>query len=313
MKKAVVIGGKGKVGTYLVPGLWEMGYEVINVSRGESLPFLPHGCWEDTRQVKLDRKQPDFEARIAELGADVVLDMICFKNSDMQKLAAALKGRVQHYLVTGSVWMHGAAEVTPYTEDMCRTPFCEYGRQKLAMDEEIARLYAMEQFPGTIVHPGHIVGPGHMPVNPQGNRNPAVFTALRRGEELVLPNMGMETLGHVHAEDVAGVFLAALKAGSVSYGQGFHATAGRAITLRGYARAVAGWYGKEANLRYMPFEDWAKTVSEADAAATLDHIAHSPNASMEKAQRMLGFTPRWSSLQAVRESLNWLVENGEVE
>ena len=31
MKKAVIIGGKGKIGTYLVPGLWEMGYEVINI------------------------------------------------------------------------------------------------------------------------------------------------------------------------------------------------------------------------------------------------------------------------------------------
>ena len=40
--KAVVIGGKGKVGTYLTPLLVGMGYEVVNVSRGPYRPWLPY-------------------------------------------------------------------------------------------------------------------------------------------------------------------------------------------------------------------------------------------------------------------------------
>ena len=40
MKKVVIIGGKGKVGTYLVPMLVTGGYAVTNVSRGESKPFV---------------------------------------------------------------------------------------------------------------------------------------------------------------------------------------------------------------------------------------------------------------------------------
>jgi nucleoside-diphosphate-sugar epimerase len=42
---------------------------------------------------------------------------------------------------------------------------------------------------------------------------------------------------------------------------------------------------------------------------TWDHIAHSPNCSIAKARRLLGYHPRYSSLQAVRESVDWLIEH----
>jgi nucleoside-diphosphate-sugar epimerase len=41
---------------------------------------------------------------------------------------------------------------------------------------------------------------------------------------------------------------------------------------------------------------------------TWDHIAHSPNCSIAKARKLLGYEPRYSSLEAVRESLDWLIE-----
>jgi nucleoside-diphosphate-sugar epimerase len=312
MKKAVIIGGKGKVGTYLVPMLCAAGYSVQNVSRGIGKPYVEDACWNEVEQVSLNRDDDGFERRIAALGADVVVDMICFREDQLQRMADVLEGAIGHYLVCGSVWMHGKSTVVPYTEEMDREPFDEYGIQKHRMDLLIQRLYAAKRFPGTIVHPGHIVGVGHIPINPQGNQNLEVFSALRHGEEVVLPNQGMETLNHVHACDVAGVFMAALQAGGVSFGQGFHATAGRAVTLTGYAEEVARWYGRRANLRYQPFEEWKIGRDEKDVALTADHINRSPNASMEKARRLLGFTPRYTSFQAVRESLDWLVANGKV-
>lgn len=37
-----------------------------------------------------------------------------------------------------------------------------------------------------------------------------------------------------------------------------------------------------------------------------DHIVHSPHASIEKARRLLGYEPRYSSLDAVTEAVEWL-------
>jgi hypothetical protein len=71
--------------------------------------------------------------------------------------------------------------------------------------------------------------------------------------------------------------------------------------------AVGRWFGKETDLELLPWERWRTTVSNADAEATLDHVSRSPNASIEKARHLLGYAPRDTTFQAVRESVEWLV------
>jgi nucleoside-diphosphate-sugar epimerase len=75
---------------------------------------------------------------------------------------------------------------------------------------------------------------------------------------------------------------------------------------------MAAWFGQSANLRCVPWDEWRKSVPEADATATWDHIAHSPNCSIAKAQRLLGYQPRFGSLQAVREAVEWLREHEQI-
>jgi nucleoside-diphosphate-sugar epimerase len=73
--------------------------------------------------------------------------------------------------------------------------------------------------------------------------------------------------------------------------------------MRGFAEAVSGWFGNKARLRFVPWEEWKPSVSEKEASVTWDHIARSPNCSIAKAQRLLGYYPRYSPPEAVRESL----------
>lgn len=63
---------------------------------------------------------------------------------------------------------------------------------------------------------------------------------------------------------------------------------------------------------YLPWEEWRQTVSAEEARATWDHIAHSPNCSIAKAQRLLDYRPRYSSLQGVQEAVSWLIAHGQV-
>ena len=46
---------------------------------------------------------------------------------------------------------------------------------------------------------------------------------------------------------------------------------------------------------------------------TWDHIAHSPCMSIEKAKRLLAYRPRFSSLQAVYESVQWLLQHRVID
>ena len=99
---------------------------------------------------------------------------------------------------------------------------------------------------------------------------------------------------------------------SVVIGQSFHTVSPAAVALRGYAEAMAAWFGQPARLEYQPWESWCKTVSEEEAQATWDHIAHSPNCSIAKAERLLNYHPRYSSLQAVQESVIWMMDHGVI-
>jgi nucleoside-diphosphate-sugar epimerase len=314
--RVVVIGGSGHIGTYLIPMLVEHGHEVVNVTRGQSEPYLPSAAWKGVQQVTADRESEDragtFGQRIRDLKPDVVVDLICFTEDSTRQLVAALRGNVQHFLHCGTIWIHGHSTQVPATEDQPRRPFGEYGVQKAAIEAYLLDEARRGDFPATMLHPGHIVGPGYAPLNPAGHFNAEVFAVLARGDELALPNFGLETVHHVHAADVAQAFMKAMTHWNASIGESFHTVSPAALTLRGYAEAVAAWFGQAASLRLLPWPEWQQTVSEEEATATWEHIARSPNASIAKAQRLIEYAPRYTSLEAVYESVTWLIDQGRI-
>jgi nucleoside-diphosphate-sugar epimerase len=269
------------------------------------------------QSVTIDRveseKTGSFGQQVLALRPEVVIDMICFRLDSARHLVEALQGQVQHFLLCGTIWVHGPSVQVPTTEEQPRRPFGEYGIQKAAIEAYLLDQARRYNFPATILHPGHIVGPGWAPLNPAGHFNPQVFAKLARGEEVVLPNLGLETVHHVHADDVAQSFMQALAHWSTAVGESFHVVSPQALSLRGYAEAVASWFGQPAHLRFVPWEEFRGTVSAEEAQATWDHIAHSPNCSIAKAQRLLEYRPRYSSLQAVYEAVNWLIEQKVIE
>ncbi|MGC9468528.1 MAG: NAD-dependent epimerase/dehydratase family protein [Anaerolineae bacterium] len=314
----VVIGGTGHVGTYLVPRLVEAGHEVTVVSRGLRDPYTPHGAWLAVKRIQLDRAKEEaagtFGPKIRDLEPDVVIDMICFTRESAEHLVEALRGHVQHFLHCSTCWVHGKTTTVPVTEDQPRRPIGDYGIKKAAIEAYLHAEARRNRFPAACVLPGHIVGPGWVPLNPAGHFNPQVYTALAKGEPVTLPNRGRAVVHHVHADDVAQVFMKALENWNAAFGESFHALSPAALTLRGYAESVAGWFGKEAHLDYQPFDEWKVDRSQEDVNATESHLEHSPNCySIEKSQRLLGYQPRYSSLQAIREAVNWLIDHGTMK
>ena len=60
--KACVIGGKGKVGNYLMPVLVRAGYEVYSVSCGKTEFYLNVPELKQVHEVYLTRGSEDFES-----------------------------------------------------------------------------------------------------------------------------------------------------------------------------------------------------------------------------------------------------------
>ena len=314
--RLVVIGGTGHIGTFLIPRLVNAGHEVIVASRGKREPYVPHPAWNAVRRIEIDRTAEEaagtFGARIAALEADAVVDLICFTPASAQHLVDALQERQTLLLHCGTMWVHGRSAVVPTTEEDPRHPFGDYGIQKAAIEQLLLDSTRRGVSRAVILHPGHMVGPGWTPLNPAGHFNPDVFTRIARGELLQLPNDGMETVHHVHADDVAQAFELALTRPDDAVGESFHVVSPAPLTLRAYAEAMFAHLGQQARLGFLPWEEWRHTATEDEAAATWDHIAHSPHGSVAKARQRLGYAPRYTSLEAVVESVNSLIAAGVV-
>jgi nucleoside-diphosphate-sugar epimerase len=314
--RVVVIGGSGHVGTYLVPMLVEAGHRVVNVSRGQAKPYLAHATWSSVETVVADRTAEemvgDFGDRIAALDADVVVDMISFTLPSTMQIVEALRGKIGHFLHCGTIWVYGHNPAIPATESDPLNPFGDYGTQKAEIETWLLAEARRSGFPATVFRPGHIVGPGWAPLNPAGHFNIDVFSQIKRGEELAIPNFGLETVHHVHAEDVAQMVMRAIAGREAALGEAFNTVSAQALNLRGYAEAMFRWFGHEPKLRFEPYDSWKQGQSRQDAEATWEHIARSPAHSIEKARSRLGYAPKWSSIAAVQESVTALIASGKV-
>jgi nucleoside-diphosphate-sugar epimerase len=315
--RIVVIGGTGHVGGYLIPRLVTAGHDVVSISRGNRVPYRAHPAWSKVTSVAIDREAEDangtFGSAVAELRPDVVIDMVCFTPESAEQLVDALRGRVSLLVSCGSIWARGTLTEVPASEDDARRPWGEYGVGKAAIED---LLLAESRMPGglpsIVLHPGHISGSGWRVINPVGSLDLSVWEKLAAGDELLMPQLGLETVHHVHADDVAQAFQLAVERGSQAAGNAFYIVSERALTLRGFAEAVAGWFGQDARLRFVPFDEFRAATDASHADTSWAHLSRSHSMSIEKARRMLGYAPRYTSLEAVAEAVAWLQTDGQL-
>jgi nucleoside-diphosphate-sugar epimerase len=309
--RVLVIGATGHVGGYLVPRLVTAGHQVVAVSRGRRAPYREDPAWAHVERIVADRDAEDaagtFGARIAALRPDVVIDMVCFTPASATLLLDALRGTGARLLMCGTIWTHGTLTAVPALEHEDRDPWGDYGVGKAAIEDLIlAEAERQDGVPSAILHPGHISGPGWSVITPAGNLDPEVWRRLAKGERLVLPDSGLQTLHHVHADDVAQAFQLALERPEGAHGRAFHVVSERAVTLRGYAEQAAAWWGREADIELRPFDAFRASTTAEHADTSREHVARSHSVSINAAREHLGYAPRATSFDAAREAVAWL-------
>jgi nucleoside-diphosphate-sugar epimerase len=287
--KIVVIGGSGHIGTFLVPRLVRAGHEVVNLSRGTSRAYSDAPEWGEVVQVVADREREDrdgvFAERIARLGADAVIDLVCFTLDSATALVEGLRGSAGHLVHCGSVWRYGASRKLPIAEgsDSAKAPLDEYGIGKRDIADFLKHETASGGLVTTSLHPGHIVGPGWAPIGPLGNLDLAAWRTLA-----------------VERHDAAA-------------GEDFNILAPTALSVRGYADIAAAWFGQTATLESVTWEQFREITTPEHADASWGHLHRSQCFTIEKAKTLLGYAPRYEPEQAVLESLQWLVDHGQLE
>jgi nucleoside-diphosphate-sugar epimerase len=316
MSRVVVIGATGHIGSYLVPRLVRGGHDVTAMSRGTRDPYHASPQWNSVTRVTVDREAQDaegtFGAQVAALRPDVVIDLVCFTAASAQQLVDALRPSRPLLVHCGTIWVHGPALRVPVTEDEPRTAYGEYGVGKAEIEALLHQETRAGGVPAVVLHPGHISGPGWPVITPAGNLDPAVWTSLATGRPLALPDHGLGVLHHVHADDVAQAFERAMSR-PAAVGASFHVVAEQAMTLRGLATGVAGWFGREPLLDFVDWPEFERRAGPEHAEATRQHAFRSITASIARASQTLGYAPRFSSLDALRGALAWLAAHGQAD
>jgi len=315
--RIVVIGGSGHIGTFLIPRLVRAGHDVVSVSRGQRSSYADDPAWQQVRQVTADRVAEDregtFPDRIAGLAPDVVIDLICFTLDSATALVERLRGGTGHLLHCGSIWRAGPSQKFPMTEDDAPPPFGEYGIAKAAIAEMLREETRSGGLVTTSLHPGHIVGPGWHPIGPLGNLDPAVWHKLSAGEPIDVPGIGAEFMHHVHADDVAQAFEAAVDHRAAAAGEDFSVVAPSALNVRGYAQIAASWFGQAAELRPVSWDEFRAGTDGEVGQTSWEHLVRNHYFSIDKGRALIGYAPLYEPDEAVLESVRWLIEHGELD
>ena len=315
MKKTVVIGGSGHIGTYLIPMLINAGHHVINITRGQRKPYIEDPAWQKVEHVILDRdNEPKFAEKVSSLNPDIVIDLINFKLQDTVDIVSSLqKTQIQHYLFCSSIWAHGRATTLPLDpNDPNKQPIDEYGKNKFLSEQYLKQQYTQHGFPVTIIMPGQICGPGWDIISPYGNIDHLVYQKVANGEKIFLPNLGMETLHHVHAEDVATMFFLSITHREASLGESFHAVSNGCITLFGYANLLFNFFNKDPKIEFTNWDEWKLKHAGGEKNAELSylHFARSGFFSIENAVKKLDYKPKYTVEETIKICMKSYIERG---
>jgi nucleoside-diphosphate-sugar epimerase len=317
--RVLIVGGTGHIGSYLVPRLVGAGHDVTVIARRAKPQYTdPRILWPRVHWVEADREAEERDGgwarRMRAMETDVLVALICYEPSQNLTMVEAFRSRVRHFLHCGTIWAYGPTERAPYEEHFPRRPIGAYGIHKAEIESFLLARCRAERFPATVIHPGHICGRRWLPIDPQGTRTGVeVYVRLATEQEVCLPDRGLATLHHVHADDVAQLFERSIARPGAAIGESFSAVAPYAMSLLGCCRAVAGFFGKEPRIKFLPLEQMRTVLSPEAYEGTVEHVSHSPCASIEKARRLLGYAPRYTTEQIYQECLEHLLESGQLK
>jgi nucleoside-diphosphate-sugar epimerase len=83
--------------------------------------------------------------------------------------------------------------------------------------------------------------------------------------------------------------------------------------MRGLAAGVAAWFGREPTIEYVSWPEFEQSAGAEHATATREHGGRSITASIARAKDVLGYQPRYTTLEALREAVRWLADHGAID
>lgn len=214
-------------------------------------------------------------------------------------LEGALAQGVQRVVYLSSAEVYGIPDQVPCAENAPLNPLGEYGRNKVAA-EALCRQAVERGLETTCLRPPTIVGPGLAEPFLVG-----LIEAIRRGRPVTLLGRGENRFHLVHIEDVVSAYLLAAEH-PAAVGEAFNLASKDVPAVREMVETVIARAGSASRVQPVPV--WAARL----AVLLLHPLGKSPLEpehlpiavadylfDTRKAQQVLGWSPRWSNVDAI--------------
>ena len=301
----LVTGGAGFIGSHLAEEL---------VRRGEQVRVVD-SLVTGTRRNLAHLSRVDFiEGDLADLdvarrsvdGVDVVLHQAAIPSvprsvqdpvtshranvdASLNVLIAARDAGVKRLVYAGSSSVYGDASTLPKVETMPAAPLSPYALQKLVAEQYcqmFTQLYGLET---VTIRYFNVFGPRQDPSSPYSGVISLFISALCEGRQPTIYGDGEQTRDFTYVANVVDGVLRASHAPGASGEVINVATAGR-ISLNQLFRAVRDLVGAQVEPMYAAARQGDVRDSQAD---------------IQKAGRLLGYTPTVSFDEGVKKTLEW--------
>lgn len=296
----LLIGGTRFIGRAIVEQLLRSRHTVTVYHRGQhEVEFSG-----PVSHVHGDRRDYSrFQADLARLSPEAVVDVIPMNAEDTRAVVEALRGRIARSVHISSGDVYAPGQPIPIPEDAPTGPAepveLRLGDQtisysKVAVEAVIQEAGAVSDFPATIVRLPAVYGPG----DPLGREWFFVKRVLDGRRRIALPDGGLGLFHRGYVDDVARTVVLALESPR-AVGRTYNVGHERVLTVRGIAELVAQVRGHEWQIVSVPADRLPPTNPYAPPYPIVYDLS--------RIRAELGYRQSVSLEEGMRRTVAWLV------
>jgi len=310
----LVTGGAGFIGSHLVERLVALGHHVRvvdNLSTGDVANLA--GSLSEIEFFQGDLCEPEV-CRRATAGINVVFHVAALPsvprslmdpwashaanvNATMRLLEACLEAGVARIVYSSSSSVYGDTPVLPKVETVEPLPRSPYAASKLAGEQYVLAFARAGRVEGVALRYFNVFGPRQSPHSAYAAVIPNFLQAALEGRPATLYGDGQQTRDFTYVDNVVDAnILAASAPGEIANGWPVNVGAGTRTSLLGLIGLVSSVTGCELHHRQHP----SRSGDVRDSLASLD-----------RAERLLGYRARISLEEGLRRTWTWLADGSK--
>ena len=320
--KALVVGGTGSTGPFIIDGLLKRGYEVTMLHRGLHEAELPS-------EVEHLHADPHWMEGLKEALEGRSFDLVVAIYGRLRLIAEAIKGRTPRLSSVGGAlavykgWLRVTESVPWQRMEDSPVPVKEDDALATApgVDHFSERVREAERMVMQAHHEGHynathfrypvVYGPRHL-ASPEWS----IIRRIQEGRrQLIVPGGGMTLLSRGYGENIAHGIMLAVDDPAASAGQIYNISDERVLTNREWIRLIARVMNHEFEFIEIPFDMLPQGFR---AAPTQTLFPYHRVMDITKIRTQLGYRDVVKVEKAIELTVRWYLENplppgGEVE